>query len=173
MSLTLPSVSVRAATPQDALLVHALYAATPSYFEIISMPLPTVAEVRRELEVAAHDERRITELLLLPELDAPTSSEFFDTETSQTAVAFLDLKLDYPEAGDATVNLLLVPEPLQNRGIGRRCVDSVEKRYQGQARRLLASIYGQNPRAVRFWTSLGYSFAIDAKPVLDWYAKDL
>lgn len=43
----------------------------------------------------------------------------------------------------------------------------------GRAKRILASIYGQNPRAERFWSSLGYSFAIDAKPLLDWYAKTL
>jgi len=40
-------------------------------------------------------------------------------------------------------------------------------------RRVLASIYGQNPGARRFWEALGYAFAIDAKPVLDWYAKQL
>jgi hypothetical protein len=49
----------------------------------------------------------------------------------------------------------------------------LEQRLRGQVRRVLASIYGQNPRAERFWGSLGYHFAIDAKPVLDWYAKEL
>jgi hypothetical protein len=49
----------------------------------------------------------------------------------------------------------------------------LETRLQGKVRRVLASVYGQNLRAKRFWASLGYSFAIDAKPVLDWYAKYL
>ena len=42
-----------------------------------------------------------------------------------------------------------------------------------QVRRLLAGIYGENPGAVRFWERLGYHFAVDARPVLAWYAKEL
>ena len=38
---------------------------------------------------------------------------------------------------------------------------------------MLASIYGDNPRARKFWERLGYQFAIDAKPLLVWYAKEL
>jgi hypothetical protein len=52
-------------------------------------------------------------------------------------------------------------------------VRELEARLKGHAKRVLVSIYGQNPRAERFWKSLGYAFAIDAKPVLDWYAKAL
>jgi hypothetical protein len=38
---------------------------------------------------------------------------------------------------------------------------------------MLAGIYGDNPGAVRFWQRLGYQFAVDARPVLSWYAKTL
>ena len=173
MSITLPATLARPAVPQDAALIHAFYAATPKYFDIISIPTPTQAEVKRELEAAVADERRFTQILLLPEDEDWSIPEFYDDTSGHCGVAYLDYKLDYPETGDATVNLLLVPTPLQSRGIGRLCVDYLEKELKGQAKRLLASIYGQNPRAEAFWTSLGYTFAIDAKPILDWYAKDL
>ena len=88
-------------------------------------------------------------------------------------VGFLDYKLDYPEPGDATVNLLLIPEAIQSRGYGRRSIGLLEAGLQGRARRVLASIYGSNARAKRFWRGLGYRFAIDARPVLEWYAKEL
>ncbi len=39
--------------------------------------------------------------------------------------------------------------------------------------RLLASVLGENPRAVAFWKRLGFSFATDARPVMTWYAKPL
>ncbi len=155
-----PRGYTRPADVEDAQTVYDIYCQTPSYFEkVISIPGPTLAEVTRELEVAAQDPRRFVELVLEP--------------STATPVGYLDYKLDYPEAGDATVNLLLIPEPLQNRGHGRYCIRDLERRLSGRATRILASIYGENERAKRFWTSLGYTFAIDAKPVLDWYAKDL
>jgi hypothetical protein len=34
-------------------------------------------------------------------------------------------------------------------------------------------VYGRNPGACGFWEHQGYRFAIDAGPVLDWYAKEI
>lgn len=174
MQLTSPDAQTRPATAADAALVHALYEATPGYFDIISIPVPTLSEVETELGAAAGDPRRHTELVLAPqEVALPRDWRLVDPMSGRPVVGYLDFKLDYPEAGDATVNLLLVHDRLQSRGIGERCVRDLEDRLGGRVRRVLASIYGQNPRAERFWRSLGYSFAIDAKPVLDWYAKTL
>lgn len=162
----------RPATVDDAALVHALYEGTPAYFDIISIPIPTAAEVRTDLETAARDPRRHTELVLLPP-EQPAEGVPVDPVTGRSVAGYLDYKLDYPEKDDATVNLLLVHADMQSMGIGRRCVRDLEGRLRGRAGRVLASIYGQNPRAQRFWQSLGYHFAIDAKPILDWYAKEL
>ena len=154
-------MSLRSASLADAERIFSLYEASPSYFDIISIPLPTLEEVKRELEAAAHDPKRHTELLMTKEGGC------------ERVVGYLDYKLDYPEAGDATVNLLLIPEELQNRGYGRLCIGELEAKLRGRTKRVLASIYGRNPRAKGFWRSLGYTFAIDARPVLDWYAKEL
>ena len=154
-------MSLRPASPADAERIFDVYSQSPSYFEIISIPLPTLEEVKHELEAAAQDPKRHTELMLTNE------------GACERVVGYLDYKLDYPEAGDATVNLLLIPEALQNRGYGRLCIGELETKLKGRTKRILASIYGRNPRAKRFWRSLGYTFAIDAKPVLDWYAKEL
>lgn len=161
----------RPASVDDAALVHALYIETPAYFDIISIPIPTADEVRRDLETAARDPRRYTELVLLPfgtEADCPT-----DPMTDRPVAGYLDYKLQYPDPNDATVNLLLVHSRLQSSGVGRRAVADLEHRLRGRTGRILASIYGQNPRAQRFWQSMGYHFAIDAKPILDWYAKEI
>lgn len=161
----------RPATEADAALVHVLYVETPAYFDVISIPIPTADEVRTDLATAARDPRRHTELILLPAGETGTGLQ--DPRTGRPVVGYLDYKLDYPEPRDATVNLLLVHRDMQSHGVGRRCVSDLESRLQGRARRVLASIYGQNPRAKRFWQSLGYHFAIDAKPILDWYAKEI
>lgn len=145
---------------------------TPGYFDIISIPLPALSETEVELNLALADERRSVELLsaapgLVPDWDLA------DPEGGRPVIGLLDYKLDYPAEGDGTVNLLLIPASLQSRGFGRRAVAMLEKRLTGKCNRLLAAIYGQNSRARRFWVSLGYHFAIDAKPNLDWYAKEL
>jgi ribosomal protein S18 acetylase RimI-like enzyme len=85
----------------------------------------------------------------------------------------LDYKLDYPEPGDATVNLLLIHSGCQRLGWGTWVVRHLEERLRGRCRRVLAAVYGRNPAACGFWERQGYRFAIDAKPVLDWYAKEL
>ncbi len=159
MTTSAPQLHLQSATVDDAPRIFALYCAAPSYFELLSAPLPTLPEVERELEAAAQDPKRCTELLC---------------EDGRT-VGYLDYKLDYPEPGDATVNLLLIPEALQSRGYGRRSMGLLEAslRARGRATRVLASVYGSNARAKRFWRSLGYRFAIDARPVLEWYAKEL
>lgn len=165
------SIALRPATPQDAPLIHQLYLETPQYFEIISIPIPTLAEVARELEAAAADPRRHTELVLLA---APAATgDIVDPESDRVVIGYLDYKLHYPEADEAMVNLLLIHSRYQSRGYGRACVGLLESRLKRKVRRLLASIYGQNARAEKFWRALGYAFAIDAKPVLDWYAKEL
>ncbi|MEX2536749.1 MAG: GNAT family N-acetyltransferase [Trueperaceae bacterium] len=173
--LASPRVATRVADIKDAPLVHAIYLDTPGYFDIISIPVPTLAEVETDLLTAARDARRQVELVFAPAALDLSGWKLLDPTTGRPVVAYLDYKLDYPEPGDATVNLLLVHGDLQSRGVGQECVADLEKRLsrRGSTKRLLASIYGQNPRAERFWRTLGYAFAIDAKPILDWYAKEL
>lgn len=172
MHPTLSPVRTRAVSVADAPLVHELYAATPEYFDIISIPVPTVAEVSTDLATATADPRRFVELVLLEPSAAGPDCDL-DPVTGAAVVGYLDYKLDYPAEGDATVNLLLIRAGLQSRGVGGACVRDLEGRLRGRSARLLASIYGENPRARRFWEGLGYRFAIDARPLLEWFAKTL
>lgn len=157
-----PSLGFRTAAPADAPVVHELYMDTPGYFALLSIPLPSEREVRVELEAAGADPRRRCELLV----DARAPAE-------APPLGYLDVTLDYPGPGDATVNLLLVRGGLQGRGIGTAAMRALEMRLAGRVQRVLASVYGKNASAERFWRGLGYAFAIDAGPVLEWYAKRL
>ena len=94
----------------DASLVHELYAATPEYFDIISIPVPTVAEVSTDLATAGADPRRFVELVLLePEAAGPGCD--LDPHTGDVD------RLDLLELGGDKVTLLIsqrrrdVPEP--------------------------------------------------------------
>lgn len=144
-------------TLADIALLHRFYLQSERYFEIIAAPLPSIEDVTRELDTALANPRRQLELY------------FFAGEV----VAYLDTTLDYPKLGDATVNLLLVAEQKQHLGLGSQIMQRLEKRLDNKSKRILAGVFGHNPDAVRFWERLGYHFAIDARPVLSWYAKEL
>ncbi|WP_221089650.1 GNAT family N-acetyltransferase [Deinococcus aquaedulcis] len=137
-------------------LLHQLYAASPGYFELLSTRLPTLSEVQRDVEVALLDPRRSLELLL---------------DERGEVIGSLDCKRDFPESGDLTINLLLIREDRQSQGWGRRAVRHLEGRVPPGTTRILASVLGDNPRGARFWERLGFTFTLDARPVMTWYAR--
>ena len=168
--MRIPELRTRPVTLADTSILHRLYQQSERYFKIIAAPIPLETDVRSELESALSDPRRHLEFLL----DAK------DAGQNAQVVGYLDLKFNYPQHGDATINLLLIAEPFQSGGWGSRTVQDLEARLQsGQidhaptVHRLLAGIYAENPGAMRFWERHGYHFAIDARPVLAWYEKIL
>lgn len=166
MQIVTPALFIPA-TAQDAVTIHQLYTGTPDYFRIISIPMPTLEEVRKEIDIARQDSRRHIELIMADERFKGIGHPMGNV------VGFLDYKLNYPNEGEAMVNLLMILGSLQSSGLGRQAVRDLESRLRGRVKRILVSIYGQNHRAEKFWKSLGYNFAIDAKPILDWYGKNL
>lgn len=141
----------------EAPLLHRLYLDTPQYFQMLGTPIPTLLEVEREVQLALLDPRRRLELLL----------------SGDSLIGCLDYKLHYPSRGDITINLLMVAERVQSRGYGSLAVRHLEERLPAGTRRVLASVLGNNARAARFWQRHGFHFAIDARPVMEWYAKDV
>lgn len=156
--------TTRAVQPDETHVLHRLYTHSQRYFEIIASPMPLSVDVEHELETALVDPRR--------------HLEFISMDGATEPVGYVDLTFDYPQSGDVTINLLLIGEPWQSSGVGSWVARDLETRLQagalrsGRVRRVLAGIYGDNPGAVRFWERLGYTFAVDARPVLSWYAKD-
>ena len=156
---------------QHAPLLHHLYLRTPDYFALLGTRPPSLGEVERDVQTALFDPRRCLELI------------YPDASGDAEPIGSLDYKLDFPEAGDVTINLLLIRGDLQSSGLGQQAVRHLEMRLQTaphanaarelHAPRLLASVLGVNPRAVAFWQRLGFSFATDARPVMTWYAKPL
>ncbi len=143
--------------PGDALALQHLYASSPRYFQTIAAPIPLLEDVTRELESASSDPRRSLEFVMV----------------NGERIGYLDLKFDYPQAGDVTVNLLLIAESQQRRGIGALVMRDLEQRLAGRVRKILAGVFFENSGAAAFWEGLGYHFAVDARPVLSWYAKEL
>ncbi|MEF2276990.1 GNAT family N-acetyltransferase [Deinococcus sp. YIM 134068] len=139
-------------------LLHTLYTAAPGYFALLGTRIPPLGELTRDVEIALLDPRRRLELL------HDDAGELFGS---------LDCKHDYPYPGDLTINLLLIREDRQSQGLGERVVRDLERRAPRGTTRILASVIGDNPRGARFWERLGYTFALDARPALTWYARPL
>ncbi|GAA0509981.1 GNAT family N-acetyltransferase [Deinococcus depolymerans] len=139
-------------------LLHTLYSSAPGYFALISTRVPSASEVQRDVEIALLDPRRSLELVY---------------DDHGELVGSLDCKRDYPEPGDLTINLLLIREDRQSQGLGEQAVRHLETHAPPGTTRILASVLGDNPRGARFWERLGYSFTLDARPVMSWYARPL
>jgi GNAT superfamily N-acetyltransferase len=178
--MRIQSLRTRPVTLNDTNVLHRLYQQSERYFKIIAAPIPLQVDVHSELESALSDPRRHLEFLLdsTPTTGTPTTGD--PLGGADQVVGYLDLKFNYPNHGDATINLLLIAEPFQSDGWGSRTVQDLEARllagtiaHAPTVHRLLAGIYAENPGAMRFWERHGYHFAIDARPVLSWYEKIL
>ena len=172
------SLRTRPVTLGDTNVLHRLYQQSEQYFKIIAAPIPLEVDVRSELMSALSDPRRHLEFLL--DAGSGTTGSGTTGSGSDQVVGYLDLKFNYPNHGDATINLLLIAEPFQSGGWGSKTMQDLEARLLAGAverapavHRLLAGIYAENPGAMRFWERHGYHFAIDARPVLSWYEKIL
>lgn len=141
---------------QHAPLLYSLYQSAPGYFGLLGSRVPSLTEVTRDVEIALLDPRRRLELL---------------HDEAGDLIGSLDYKLDYPQRGDLTINLLLIRQDRQSQRLGERTVRHLEARVPPGTTRILASVLGDNPRGARFWERLGYRFALDARPALTWYAK--
>ncbi|ACO45111.1 GNAT family N-acetyltransferase [Deinococcus deserti] len=139
-------------------LLHRLYTESPGYFTLLGTRVPTEKEVERDVEIALLDPRRRLELL---------------HDDHGELVGSLDYKLDFPEPGDLTINLLLIRESRQSQRLGEQAIRNLEARLPRGTTRLLASVLGDNPRGARFWERQGFTFTLDARPVMSWYAKTL
>ena len=174
--MRISELRTRPVTLADTSILHHLYQQSERYFQIIAAPIPLEVDVRSELESALSDPRRHLEFLL----DADLTSADLTSADPERVIGYLDLKFNYPNHGDATINLLLIAQPFQSDGWGSKTVQDLESRLNTgrvanapTVHRLLAGIYAENPGAMRFWERHGYHFAIDARPVLAWYEKIL
>ena len=156
--MALSAVTLTPMALHHAPLLNELYHAAPDYFALLGTRIPNFTEIQHDVEIALHDPRRHLSLI---------------HDAQGELVGSLDYKTDYPQIGDLTINLLLIREDRQNQHLGETTVRQLEKRLPSGTQRVLASVLGNNPRGVRFWERLGYSFELDARPVMSWYAKRL
>lgn len=144
--------------PHLAPLLHSVYQSAPGYFRLLGTRIPNLSEVQADVQTAVADPRRHLELL---------------HDERGELVGSLDYKTGYPQPGDVTINLLLICEERQNQRLGEAAVTALEARLPPGTHRVLASVLGDNPRGARFWERQGYTFELDARPAMTWYAKRL
>lgn len=81
-------------------------------------------------------------------------------------VGCADLIRGYPDARTATLGLLLIAEPFQGQGIGRRAYRAIEAhaRAWGTCTRMRIGVVRTNDRAMPFWSKLGFTPSGEVKP---------
>jgi RimJ/RimL family protein N-acetyltransferase len=150
------TLSLRPVQLSDAALLQELFLKSPGYFALIGMEPPGLEDVIRDLHTLEKDPRRRAFLLFL----------------EREAVGYLDYKLHYPRAEEATLSLLLIREDRQGQGLGQRALRHLMENLVG-VKRLYAVVYGQNPRAKDFFLKEGFRHVKDGGPAVSWYARTL
>lgn len=158
MNANVAEFTISKAHLSDAAALHRIYEGSPDYFALLGTEEPTAQETELELGLALMDSRRHVELI----------------RCGGEAAGLLDWKEAYPEPQDVTLNLLLLTPAHRRAGLGSAALQDLEGRLQGTAaRRLMASVLGENPDAAHFLQRLGYRLAVHAGPAITWYAKPL
>ncbi|MER8041905.1 GNAT family N-acetyltransferase [Streptomyces sp. NPDC094032] len=125
----------------------ALYASNEEFHEL-SGDFPDPARIRPEQVAAA----------LADELSQPTAGALLArSEGRLVALAVTLGRHPDPADPDPWLGLLLVHADAHRAGFGRRLAAYVEEDFRAQGRTgLKLAVLENNPRALAFWTSLGY-----------------
>ena len=149
--------NTRPAGAEDAGLIHRIYQENPGYFRLIGAEVPSEADTKSELLAALKDKNRRVEIIYL----------------AGEAVGLLDYKLHHPEKDAATLSLVLISERYRGLGLGKLAVLGLEEALAREFATLYAAVYGENPKAEKFFTSLGYRFERSGGPAVKWFSKPL
>jgi len=141
--------------PLDAELhvdaLQAVYAATPSYWQMYKMEDPPPNHAAEQL-AAAQEEPSRSLLGILRRVDAN------DPEAGAELIGVLDFRLQWPEDGAAYVGQLLVAEALQRQGIAAQAWSLLQPWLAASAgvRSVRVGVEQFNVAALKFWEAQGF-----------------
>lgn len=151
-------ISLLPLTPdQHAGLLQTVYRAVPLYWQSYGLLAAPPGQAARDLTEYAETPGRVIFGMMQPAAAAGGAS-------AAELVGMLDCRLDYPGPRLASVGMIMVVEPLQRQGIGRRAWEAVEP-WLAQEMRILsvrAGVEQFNPVGLRFFTALGFSLTGEA-----------
>lgn len=140
---------IDAALHTDAL--HAVYAATPSYWQMYHLEGPPENHAARELAAAQQTEGRAL-LGIVRRIDRN------DPAQGAELIGVLDFRLHWPEETVAYVAMLMVAESVQRQGIGTQAWSLLKPWLANVAgiRTVRAGVEQFNIAALKFWEAQGF-----------------
>ena len=89
-------------------------------------------------------------------------------------VGISDVRLNHPQADEATIELLLIDQQLQNQGYGHEALQAIEQMIFGKVRLVRLGVNPKNKIAKDFWEKENYTSAqnpYERETRQLWYAK--
>jgi len=137
-----------------------VYAQTPSYWHMYNMPSVTPQQAERDLNDAADVPGRTM-------LGIAQRVERTNPDAGAMLIGLVDFRLNWPEERMAYLGMLMVAEPLQRQGIGRKAwrmlMQWLLKSTDVTTVRLGVEQF--NPGAMQFFQSLGFQLTGDANRI--------
>lgn len=128
-----------------------VYANTPGYWHMYNLPSPAADQARRDLKDAAETPDR-TLMGIVGRINP------LDPQSGGQLIGLLDFRMGWPQPDLAYLGMVMVAEPLQRTGIGRRAV----LMWMGWLRRstkiekVRVGVEQFNPGALQFFQKLGF-----------------
>lgn len=145
-------ISLTPLTPEHhSAALQEVYANTPSYWHMYNLPGPPVEQARRDLEEAASTDGR-TLMGIVGRLDP------HDPQAGGQLIGLLDFRLGWPEPTLTYLGMIMVAEPYQRTGVGRRAFRMWMQwlRRATTIQTVRVGVEQFNPGALQFFQSVGF-----------------
>ena len=143
---------------QYAAALQHLYEQTPSYWQMYNLPGAPAGQAQRDLYEAAGVEGR-TMLGIAQRVDR------LDPQAGATLVGLVDFRLHWPSQQTAYVGMMLVAEPRQRQGIGRKAWRLLQQwlRKSTEITTVRLGVEQFNPAALQFFQQVGFTLTGEAQ----------
>lgn len=158
MSLPISLIPLTSEHHADAL--QEVYAQTPSYWQMYNLPSVTPKQAERDLNEAHEVDGRTM-------LGIAQRVERTNPDAGAMLIGLVDFRLNWPEENVAYLGMIMVAEPLQRQGIGRKAwrmlMQWLLKSTDVTTVRLGVEQF--NPSAMQFFQNLDFQLTGDANRI--------
>ena len=158
MSSPISLIPLTAENHADAL--QEIYVQTPSYWQMYNLPSVTPQQAERDLNEAAEVQGRTM-------LGIAQRVERTNPDAGAMLIGLVDFRLDWPEENVAYLGMIMVAEPLQRQGIGRKAWRMLMQWLlkSTDVTTVRIGVEQFNPGAMQFFQHLGFQLNGDANRI--------
>ena len=142
-----------------AVALQEVYAKTPSYWQMYNLPSVPPDQADRDFVEAAKTPDR-TMMGIVRRIDR------MDLNSGVELTGLVDFRRDWPDPGTVYLGMIMVAEPYQRQGIGRKAWRLLMQWLKkNELKKVRLGVEQFNPNALKFFQELGFSLTGDANRI--------